>query len=77
MISRWLPNPTSEEYEATLARIAEEINAILIDTQKAFEPVLAHIYPAALGWDRVHPNPIGHMTLARAFLDGIGFSLDR
>jgi lysophospholipase L1-like esterase len=62
-----------DEYGAIVKRIAAEENAIFVDTQAAFEPVLNHLYPAALCWDRVHPSMPGHMTLAKAFLDAVGF----
>ncbi|MEI7026162.1 SGNH/GDSL hydrolase family protein [Paenibacillus sp. y28] len=74
------PNPEDkmraamDRYGAVVKAIAEEQGTIFVDTQQAFEPVLEHIYPAALAWDRVHPNTTGHMTLARAFLNAIGFA---
>jgi lysophospholipase L1-like esterase len=73
------PNPEDamrarmDEYGAVVKRIAIEEGAIFVDTQAAFEPLLNHMYPAALCWDRVHPSMPGHMTLAKAFLDAIGF----
>nr|WP_028549614.1 SGNH/GDSL hydrolase family protein [Paenibacillus sp. UNC451MF] len=63
-----------DQYGAVVKKIADQYGAIFIDTQEAFKPVLEHIYPATLAWDRVHPNMTGHMTLARAFLNAIGFS---
>jgi lysophospholipase L1-like esterase len=63
-----------DKYGAVVKKIAEEHNAIFIDTQKAFEPVLQHKYPASLAWDRVHPNMTGHMAIARAFLNAVEFS---
>ncbi|WP_420819422.1 SGNH/GDSL hydrolase family protein [Paenibacillus thalictri] len=71
--SDWM-RAAMDQYGAVVKRIAEENGAVFVDTQKAFEPVLEHIYPATLAWDRVHPNSTGHMTLARAFLNAIGFS---
>jgi lysophospholipase L1-like esterase len=74
------PNPHDamrarmDDYGAVVKRIAAEEGAILVDTQAAFEPMLKHLYPAALCWDRVHPSMAGHMALAKAFLDAIGFS---
>jgi len=47
--------------------------AMQVDTQAAFDRVLAHQHSAAIAWDRIHPNHVGHSVLARAFLDGIGF----
>lgn len=62
-----------DEYGAVVQKIAEETNCYFIDTQAAFNKLLDNIYPAALAWDRVHPNEAGHILLARAFLDKVGF----
>lgn len=67
---------TMDQYGAVVKKIADQYGAIFIDTQEAFKPVLKHIYPATLAWDRVHPNMTGHMTLTRAFLNAVGFSWD-
>lgn len=45
-----------------------------MDTQAAFDVVLVHCHLMALAWDRVHPNHIGHMVLARALLKAVGFT---
>lgn len=77
------PNPSDamraamDQYGACVRAIAEENGTVFVDTQAAFEPVLREIYPAALAWDRVHPSAVGHMVLARAFLNGIGFDWSR
>ncbi len=63
-----------DEYGAIVKKLAKKHDAILVDTQEAFLKVLAHIHPNALAWDRVHPNPAGHMVLAKAFLDAVGFA---
>lgn len=74
------PNPRDamrarmDEYGAIVKRIAEEQDAMFVDTQAAFDAVLQGYYPAAIAWDRVHPNQIGHMVLARAFLNALGYS---
>ncbi len=60
-------------YGQAVKRVAERHGAIFVDTQAAFDKVLETCYPAAIAWDRVHPNQIGTTTLAKAFLDGIGF----
>lgn len=62
-----------DEYGAVVQKIAEETNCYFIDTQATFNKLLDKIYPAALAWDRVHPNEAGHILLARAFLDKVGF----
>jgi lysophospholipase L1-like esterase len=66
-----------DRYGAAVRRIAGENDAIFVDTQAAFDEILAHIYPGTLSWDRVHPNQAGHMTIARAFLNAIGFAWNR
>jgi len=73
------PNPAdlmrakTDLYGAAVKRIAEKHGAYFVDTQAAFNRVLASCPSAALAWDRVHPNHIGHMILARAFLSAVGF----
>lgn len=62
-----------DQYGQVVKQIADEFNIVYVDTQAAFAEVLKHLYPGALAWDRVHPNGTGHMVIARAFLDAIGF----
>ncbi|HZO86990.1 MAG TPA: SGNH/GDSL hydrolase family protein [Chthonomonadaceae bacterium] len=63
-----------DAYGALVRKIAEKHNTLFVDTQAAFDAALQTYYPAALSWDRVHPNHVGHMLLARAFLQAVGFS---
>ncbi|TCZ70209.1 GDSL family lipase [Paenibacillus albiflavus] len=62
-----------DQYGQVVKKIAEELNLVFVDTQAAFAGVLEHMYPGALAWDRVHPSAPGHMVIARAFLQEIGF----
>lgn len=68
---------TMDAYGRVVEQIAAETGAVFVDTQRAFDRVLEHYYPATLAWDRVHPGMTGHMVLARAFLDGVGFDWSR
>jgi len=61
-------------YGLAVKRVAARHDAIFVDVQAAFDKVLANLYPAALAWDRVHPNQIGTTVIAKAFLDAIGFT---
>jgi len=63
-------------YGAAVKRVAEKHHAIFVDVQAAFDIVLKDWYPAAIAWDRVHPNQVGSTVIAKAFLDAIGFSWD-
>ena len=47
--------------------------AVLVDTQAAFDGVLAWLTPAHLAADRIHVNQAGHMILARALLNALEF----
>lgn len=63
-----------DEYGAEVISIAEQEQALWIDTQAAFDVALNAMHPMQLASDRVHPNIIGHMILARAFLQAIDYS---
>lgn len=62
-----------DDYGMIVKDVASETNALFIDTQKAFEPLLRNLHPTAIADDRVHPNARGHMALAKAFLTKVGF----
>jgi len=61
-----------DQYGHIVAEVAARHDAILVDTQAAFDAVLRYVPPVELSHDRVHPGLTGHMILARAFLHGIG-----
>lgn len=63
-----------DEYSAIIKQIAQKSEAIFVDTQAAFNRVLERQPSSALSDDRVHPNAVGHMVLARAWLNAVGFS---
>ncbi len=62
-----------DEYGAAVRAVARRHDALFVDTQAFFDAALASCYPATLAWDRVHPSLTGHMILARAFLNAVGF----
>jgi len=68
---------TMDKYGAVVKKLASKYNAILVDTQAAFDEVLKIYYPATIKWDRVHPNYTGSAVIARAFLDAVGFDWKR
>ena len=63
-----------DEYAAVVRKLAERYQAILVDTQAAFDSISAELHPMALAGDRVHPNLTGHMILARAFLKAVDYT---
>jgi len=64
---------TMDKYGAAMKKIAAKNNAIFVDVQEAFNEILKHCHPAALAWDRIHPNIPGHSVIARSFLKAIEF----
>jgi lysophospholipase L1-like esterase len=60
-----------DRYGEAVRQLAGQYQAILVDTQAAFEWVLTEVHPMALASDRVHPNLVGHIVLARAFLQAL------
>ena len=62
-----------DRYGDTVKRLALQHDVTLVDTQAAFDEVLDHYYAATLAGDRVHPTLTGHMVIARALLNKLGF----
>ena len=69
----WVPGAYEQPIALKRLALAKKHGAIGVDTQAAFDRVLKHQHSSNLSWDRVHPNSIGHMVIARAFLDAVGF----
>lgn len=64
---------TMDRYTAVCRKLAAKYKLPFADTQAGFDEVLKQYYPGTLAWDRVHPNQTGHMVIARAFLNAVGF----
>ncbi len=64
---------TMDKYGAVVKKIAKENKTVLVDTQAAIDKALKTQYSGTLAWDRVHPNQVGHMVMAKAFVDALGF----
>lgn len=62
-----------DKYGSAMKKVARRHGAILVDVQAAFDQALKTTYPGALAWDRIHANQAGHMIIAKAFLDAVGF----
>jgi lysophospholipase L1-like esterase len=62
-----------DRYGALVREVAAAHDAVFVNTQAAFDRVLAELHPMTLAWDRVHPTLVGHTVLARAFLDAVGY----
>ena len=58
-------------YGAAVKETAKKYNTVLVDTQAVIDKITEDLPTAALAWDRVHPNMIGHMALAKAFVEAV------
>jgi lysophospholipase L1-like esterase len=61
-------------YSAIAQKISQKHGLVYIDVQSKMDEFLKHQSSYILSADRVHVNLSGHMIIAKAFLDGIGFS---
>ncbi len=61
-----------DEYGNIVREIAAASGAAFVDTQAAFDHLLEHVHPVNVCGDRIHPSPVGHMVIARAFLRSFG-----
>lgn len=60
-----------DAYSKVVKKLANEFDALFVDTQEAFNHYLAHRPARSLSEDHIHPNRIGHMIIANAFLEVI------
>ncbi len=64
-----------DDYALVVRRLATKYDTIFVDTQAGFNEVLAFDPATPLADDRVHPNNLGHMIIARAFMSALGFKV--
>ena len=65
------------EYRAAMKAVATEAGVDFIDLQAPFDELLKYRYPAFISWDRVHPNHVGSLVIAKTFLKYAGFDFGR
>ena len=65
-----------DEYGAICKKIAARQGIFCIDLQRTFNDYFVYRHSAFIAWDRVHPNRIGAMLIAREFLSHCGFDFD-
>jgi lysophospholipase L1-like esterase len=64
-------------YGLIVKELARRHDALLVDTQAAFDRVLRRLDFKLLAPDRVHPTEIGHSVIAYAFVRGLGLTPPR
>ncbi len=63
-----------DRFGGVVRNLAVKHQAVLVDTQAAIDRALQDLSPDDLASDRVHLNALGHMILARAFLQALDYS---
>lgn len=61
-----------DQYGEVVRRIARRHHLVLVELQQAWDRLFAHMHPCNIAWDRVHPNQVGCMYIAKQFLAAVG-----
>lgn len=61
-----------DEYGAIVNKLAEKYNCTFVDLQAAWDALFQHMHPCNIAWDRIHPNQVGCMYIAKQFLKAVG-----
>ena len=62
-----------DEYVAVCRKLAEKHGCVFVDFQKLYEDYCQVRHSSYIAWDRIHPNQVGAMLMAREFLSHCGF----
>lgn len=61
-----------DEYGEIVRRLAEEYKLVFVDLQAGWDRLFEYMHPCNIAWDRIHPNQVGCMYIAKQFLKAIG-----
>ncbi len=61
-----------DEYGEIVRKTAEKYGQTFVDLQAAWDKLFVHMHPCNIAWDRIHPNQVGHMYIAKQFLAAVG-----
>lgn len=62
-----------DEYGAIVKKLAKRYHLICVDLQAGWDKLFEHMHPCSIAWDRIHPNQVGNMYIAKQFLSAVGF----
>ena len=65
-----------DEYTAICRDLSEKHGCVFIDFQLMFENYCKSRHSAYIAWDRVHPNRVGALLMAREFLNHCDFDYE-
>ena len=61
-----------DEYGKVVRELADKYGFPFVDLQSAWDRLFEHMHPCNIAWDRIHPNQVGCMYIAKQFLGAIG-----
>ena len=56
------------EYANIVRRLAREYDLEIVDLQSAWDELLERMYTQQIAYDRVHPNHVGHVYIAKQIM---------
>ena len=85
ILSPYIMEPSSEdmmrarmnEYVAISEKLAQKHGCTFVDFQKLYEDYCKIRHSSYIAWDRIHPNQIGAMLMAKEFLKHCDFDFNR
>jgi len=57
-----------DDYAAIVRQVAAKHSCLLCDLVPALDRLWEYMHPVNVAWDRIHPNHIGSMLIAREFM---------
>lgn len=61
-----------DEYGSIVKKLAEKYNCTFVDLQAGWDALFRYMHPCNIAWDRIHPNQVGCMYIAKQFLKAVG-----
>ncbi|MDR1420345.1 MAG: SGNH/GDSL hydrolase family protein [Treponema sp.] len=62
-----------DKYGEAVKRQAKKHGCVPVDLQRDFDEYLKYYNAQSITWDRLHPDTVGHMIIAKSFLRAAGF----
>lgn len=61
-----------DEYGRIVKKLADKYACVFVDLQAAWDDLFQYMHPDNIAWDRIHPNQVGCMYIAKQFLKAVG-----
>ena len=59
-------------YGHIVKKLADRYSCVFVDLQRAWDELFKYMHPCNIAWDRIHPNQVGCMYIAKQFLREVG-----